>query len=688
MRTILWKEFREMWVWVLLATLLVAGAFSYGWSVAVNRMFYSNGEAWHSVLHPSVVLVTTFAPMIVGTALGFLQIMPERSRDRWAFLIHRPIRVEQIFWGKILVGLMGYSLAVVLPFAVFSWYCSQPGSVPGPFYWAMTLPGLSSLLCGVSFYMAAIITSLRETRWFGTKAVALVTAAGQIWVVSGVSSFEAALWQILWPSLALFILAHALFVRQDLFDRLKFGGKVASLYVCFVAACTLPPSIKFIHNMFEKNTSGIWYNYEMDREGRILRVEQSDGGAVKIQDLEGNPINFSDDELLNYPGWRADESYFDQAGPPSWRFSYRDPQYHVNELGRDLSHVWFYLKERRVMVAYDRATRRKTVELGRNGKVSVQTGQAEPFESKHISFRDVRTQLAMFDDGARLINVLSGEIRMLYHVTENGGDCIKSGAHLRKSRVETSKDDYYVLLIGRHFHFYDVEAGLKFKVPVDPAWLKADYVNHSGYYASKSKKIGITFEPRWDIPREKRKKMPIYFLVLNEDGSGVQHFELPPLPFVEIKKPWTRHLKWADDYLLKSLHHRAMMYYHARQGRAHEVEAWQKFLQDPAKYYRHLGWLTLAGFLSSLAGWFWIKRYRPTQDRMLLILSLLFLCGPLGLLAMIMALPRHRLKVCPACGSLRPVEKDHCPHCSAPWQTPEKDGTEIFSVQVREERSS
>ena len=74
---------------------------------------------------------------IFGFILGWFQIHNERQRDLWAFLMHRPATRTQVFFGKILAGLMLYILVTGLPLTGYLIWALAPGHIAAPFEWAM-----------------------------------------------------------------------------------------------------------------------------------------------------------------------------------------------------------------------------------------------------------------------------------------------------------------------------------------------------------------------------------------------------------------------------------------------------------------------------------------------------------------------------------------------------------------------
>ena len=119
------------------------------------------------------LLFTMFGSATAGLALGLLQMLPERHKDHWAFLVHRPVTRTTIFLGKALAGVCLYLLALGIPVAFSVLWVATPGHMAAPFYVPMAYPGLADVLCGLAYYFTALLIVTREARWFGSRGLSL-----------------------------------------------------------------------------------------------------------------------------------------------------------------------------------------------------------------------------------------------------------------------------------------------------------------------------------------------------------------------------------------------------------------------------------------------------------------------------------------------------------------------------------
>lgn len=90
MKALIWKELRENIGWALLAMLALGAAEFYGLHHTEQSPNFRFNDGITLCKKP-FLMVTMFGCAAAGLALGFLQVLPELKRDRWAALLHRPV---------------------------------------------------------------------------------------------------------------------------------------------------------------------------------------------------------------------------------------------------------------------------------------------------------------------------------------------------------------------------------------------------------------------------------------------------------------------------------------------------------------------------------------------------------------------------------------------------------------------
>ncbi len=241
MMAICWKELRENYRWALLALLGLGVAQWY--ALHQGEEAYSFGYNWSGkgllLDSPPFLAVTTFGCAAAGLLLGFLQILPELRRDRWASLLHRPVSRGVVFRGKAVSGLILYALATVPPFLFSVWLVATPGHFGAPFLPTMTLAGTADICAGAAYYFAALAMTLPRGVWFGTRVFPLLAAVHLTYFVTGVEFFYVAVEAAVLMALALFAAGWATMLQQDRLGPRPWIGKFACLAVVFHGVCGL-----------------------------------------------------------------------------------------------------------------------------------------------------------------------------------------------------------------------------------------------------------------------------------------------------------------------------------------------------------------------------------------------------------------------------------------------------------------
>ena len=158
MITIFKKELRDLLPWIAVGMIVVA---VFCWQSATSK-------------DVSSLLPVVFASIAV--AFGFLQTIGDMRTDAKGYLLHRPISVKKIFWGKVFAGFVGYVLTITPPLLGLAIYFEAIGPQRSPTSaWDLS-PALVMSVAVFAFHPAAIWTMARQAKWFGSKTAPLVFA--------------------------------------------------------------------------------------------------------------------------------------------------------------------------------------------------------------------------------------------------------------------------------------------------------------------------------------------------------------------------------------------------------------------------------------------------------------------------------------------------------------------------------
>jgi hypothetical protein len=102
MKSLLWKELHETAKWAALPLLFGGIMAVYGPRPCINQQF---------------LLLVSLVGMVLGGALGYLQVASEARGDRRALLLHRPLSPSRIFLSRRLRG----RASISSPWDFLSW---------------------------------------------------------------------------------------------------------------------------------------------------------------------------------------------------------------------------------------------------------------------------------------------------------------------------------------------------------------------------------------------------------------------------------------------------------------------------------------------------------------------------------------------------------------------------------------
>jgi hypothetical protein len=165
MNALLRKEIRDAVRWLPLGILLLG-----------LLLVYFSQWIYAPQLSSVVFTATWFSAMLYGSFLSLVTFLPDEREAARAFLIHRAITPNQIFRTRVTVGLLVYSLGLLIPLALLAAYLAAIGPERLPVSpWQVT-PAIALVAAGSIFYFAGILIACRQANWFGTRLLPLASA--------------------------------------------------------------------------------------------------------------------------------------------------------------------------------------------------------------------------------------------------------------------------------------------------------------------------------------------------------------------------------------------------------------------------------------------------------------------------------------------------------------------------------
>jgi hypothetical protein len=123
-----------------------------------------------------IFTATWFSAMLYGSFLSLATFIPDEREAARAFLGHRAITPNQIFRTRVTVGLLVYSLGMLIPLALLAAYLAAIGPERLPVSPWQVAPAVALVAVGSIFYFAGILIACRSANWFGTRLFPLATA--------------------------------------------------------------------------------------------------------------------------------------------------------------------------------------------------------------------------------------------------------------------------------------------------------------------------------------------------------------------------------------------------------------------------------------------------------------------------------------------------------------------------------
>ncbi len=198
-----------------------------------------------------------------------------------------------------------------------------------------------------------------------------------------------------------------------------------------------------------------------------------------------------------------------------------------------------------------------------------------------------------------------------------------------------------------------------FSVPYEPGYKEYPEVQFSSLVSSKlsTNIFAVWFYPDAETNRTANWTMPVHVLWLGPGQVATKTIDLPSL-HQNDQEPW-------PDQMVATLFPPAL---HVTFD--HKInDVWNGL---------SIAWTVICAVI----GWVLTKRYNFSISACVGWILFILLLGITGLLAFLCVQEWPAREVCPGCRKLRPVDREDCEHCHAPFSPPEKNGTEIFAPLV------
>jgi ABC-type transport system involved in multi-copper enzyme maturation permease subunit len=611
-----------------------------------------------------------------GAILGWFQIHNERPRDLWAFLVHRPATRTQIFFGKILAGLVLYILVAGLPLTGYLIWALIPGHVAAPFEWAMLRPVAVFSISGIVYYFAGMLTGLRQARWYASRALGLGAAA----IVSlPVIYYTPHFWQALAAILiGSGILATAVWggVHSNGFYRGQPAPGRLALVAALVPGCALISffAIFLLFQSLVRVPEPLFPYYRMNKDGTIYKITPNkEGWPAAIANLDGTPL--VDPKTGSAPKWAE----FDQRKcyeNPVWPSfckpanAYLDTWFN-NSCNRSTfwretaDEFWFYCNWNGRLAGYDKKTRQFIGSLGPDGFSKDLTGNGDHFDRagyyeplQGVVLRDARTIYQPYPEQRRVnaLFTVTNENCEVAAQTTNLSDRIIGAVH----EVWINGYDWNYTIVVTRCYVHLLAPDGKELWRAEPAYPEYNHVTVA--CLESNNQFALWTSPSWQAQKKSGGKLPEHVTWLDWDGRVLKSADLPELSY----HPYNLGL----PLKLFSLSLPPVLYVTIP---LLEGTPWPSAIPWVLVKYS-----LMAALLCLPIGWWLGRRYRLPLPARLGWAAFQLCFGIPGLLAMLSVEEWPTREACPHCKKLRVVDREKCEHCGANFAPPETNGTEVF----------
>ena len=686
MKAMLWKELRENLKWAVLAMFVLGLAEFYGLTQASNYDYDSSA----TLCRPAFLMSTTFGCATVGFILGLIQILPEKRRDQWAALLHRPVPRATIFQGKACAGLLLYLLATLLPFLACVWYVATPGNFPLPFVRGMMRPGIADILAGMMYYFAALFVGLRNGAWYGTRAFGLPAAVIGTLLVVATPYFTMALGGAVFLTLALFLAGRGTILTNGRLRDQSALGRSAIVTVVLFGVCALVVFVMGSASMF---LGGAGYrlggHYEIDVDGRPLKISSNvNESSTTVTDLAGNVVQdkrFVSGSRYNYMLQFTEvtssigEPRFADAEPDGIIAEYRGSSTYVGSAAGDYDNGaerWYYLPGERCFVGYHIKTNQRIGAIGQDG---FRPG-FEPVAPLAKPGFDPAEQVEAFVRFGETVYHSDFDQRKLPPIFSQPGTKLFGVAPLRSSQDQTLALDWAAVALRDKMLVLDrtgaVRATLPYHQDTD-RWGRLELAVKPG-----RERFFLYYLPTLGGDYQELERMPSYLEEMDAKGTLLNTYTLPAIPTVTAPESWpTLAFENVAGGLVppafvavvlasEKIH---ALYEPGIKGRPVSSKSDGQNLIHEIGIRMTIGSLIFAG-LTLL----WCRRMHFSWRRAWSWTAFVLAFNFIGLITFRLVADWPVRLPCPQCNRNRPVEDDLCPHCGAEWPKPVGHGTEIF----------
>jgi hypothetical protein len=687
MKSLIWKELREMGLWaaIIAVGLALAQGFALYMTLGVHGQDYTyNVSNEIDTIYGYFKLWMQVGAPIAGFVLGLLQIVPEQRRDQWAFLMHRPVTPRTIFFAKATAGIFLYVCATGLPLAGFSIWLSVPGNFPGPFDASLTLPDVAAILAGIPFYFAAMLVALRPARWWGSKILPVACAVTCTLFTVVAIEFIYAVMVVIAYIAAMLVAACGSFVSSGEYEGQLVWQRFCLGLTLLVGATATVVAAGAVVNGIASSFKPVVYtmspSFALDKQDRLMQVEMSRYDGVKrVFDAEGRPA----------PGASTKSDDYDYGSGPSMTIgrseyypsdygSYENHYSVVTDYSGDNHRYDIYDTRNRVIDAFSNIDHRLVGYIGIRGAVSPTILSAGPFPERALApmigeVDQVKT-LMLFPSAVYALDDHEQSVSLF--ATPPRGSVFTGASIVRSTSGLEAVDNYVIALSGKTVSVYSAGGSTVATFPyIEPS---TDYSSATVWMRPNPIRLFMLYESGYGASVEYYRQHPWRFVTVVPPGNVVA--DTPAYPMNVYSGGQQSGAAGMAGMIVMPAAVFAFFFAFSAVLAAIRTSGWQSIgveIHDP-NFGWILMWIAIGAAISALVVLALSRRYGwSNREKARWVIGGALLSWP-GILMLLAMVPFPQRIDCPSCGKRRMVARTTCEHCGAAMPEPERDGTEIF----------
>ena len=692
-RAIVWKELREGVKPGGVALAIVGLGLLFSTSISGStRSVGMSAEASFPISF--FTLTSAAAAFLIGRA----QMVREYRGDMWALLTHRPVTRSTLFWGKVVAGGLLYLIAAGVPLVLSIAWRAAPGNYPAPFDARMVLPYVADMLCGLVYFCAALLCTMREARWYASRFMPLGAAITCSTLVVATPSFWAAMGVVVVGLVVVATAARGAFVAGGIYEPQSLRSRAAlALSVGLGLEMTGGVALGIV-SLFLVVRSPMARDFRTTKvaivsDGTLARVTSSlrmlGGGleVVHVTDLDGQPIDQGRDSTARRVGL--------MLGVASTADIPIDPDGHYREFDRNRGYrgtddifvplvqmppgpataSWYYMRRLGLIAGYDNETGRQVGWLGPDGFTPGRVAPAHRFEGSLRPYTEYMQPLIALPRAVYRLDLPNRGIQQVFSAP--AGEEVLGAAGVGENRatpLSNPRSQFDAIATTGRVYVQAHDGTPQLSVARDPRATGYGTVSVTRALLAPDQPTFLWYKPdNGSLSGPALAAARDQITKLGDDNHIIAQFTVrsDSEPTRVVQPEWaqivaTGLVQPATQRSITAIRDRLR---YGPPRRAHR-------LTGPTI----AAWLAsiIGSIVSALLGFIIGRRYAFDASRLWLWTTLGFVLGPLGVLLMLSLIDWPAREPCPSCGRERVVTRERCEHCAAAFNQPPVDGTEIF----------